>query len=276
MVALRSRGCAYPELAWEDDGESPLRRTRIDLLLVERGLAESRHKAQALVMAGEVLVDGQPATKAGRPVAADATIRLLRKRARFVGRGGEKLDAAMEHFGIDVRGLACLDVGASTGGFTDCLLQRGAARVHAVDVGTNQLHWSLRCDARVHVLERFNARYLTLADLGERVAFACCDVSFISAARIIDRLPLVVQPAAEAVVLAKPQFEVGRGEVGRGGVVRDRGKQLSAAASVCDALRRRGFRGVAWLESPLVGPAGNHEFLVHGTHRSGLSEGGVE
>ena len=255
-------------------GESALRRRRIDQLLVERGLAESRHKAQAMVLAGEVLIDEQPAGKPGRRVSVGSAVRLIRQQPRFVSRGGHKLDAAMEHFAIDVRGLACLDIGSSTGGFTDCLLQRGAARVHAVDVGTNQLHWRLRNDQRVHVLERFNARYLTWADLGEAVSFACCDVSFISAAKVVGRLPLVMRDAGEAVVLAKPQFEVGRGEVGKGGVVRERSKQLAAAAQVGSALRRSGFRGISWIESPLMGPAGNREFLVHGTLASRAGRGG--
>ena len=244
---------------------SGLRRIRIDQLIVERCLAASRQQAQALVMAGEVLVNEQKADKPGRLVARDAAIRLLRQRPRFVSRGGDKLAAALEHFGVDVTGTVCLDIGASTGGFTDCLLQHGASRVHAVDVGSNQLHWALRTDRRVRVRERCNARHLEQADIGERVSFACCDVSFISVTKILPRLRELLAPDSAAIVLAKPQFEVGKGEVGKGGIVRDREKHAAVVATVREAMLECGFSHVDWMESPLRGAAGNREFLLHGT-----------
>ena len=240
-------------------------RTRVDQLLVERGLVESRHRARAMVMAGEVLVDGQKADKPGRQVPPEAAVRLVRQRPRFVGRGGLKLEAALRHFGIDVRGSRCLDIGASTGGFTDCLLQRGALRVHAVDVGAGQLHWSVRSDERVVVRERLNARHLAPADIGEAADFAACDVSFISVTRIIPRLPPLLRAGGQVVVLAKPQFEVGRGEVGKGGVVRDPRQHEQVVARVRAALADSGFAEVDWIESPILGAAGNREFLLHGT-----------
>ncbi|MDE0620028.1 MAG: TlyA family RNA methyltransferase [Bryobacterales bacterium] len=253
-----------------------LRRIRVDQLIVERGLVASRQQAQAMVMAGEVLVNEQKADKPGRLIARDASIRLLQQQARFVSRGGEKLAAAMAHFEIDVAGAACLDIGASTGGFTDCLLQFGAARVHAVDVGTNQLHWALRNDGRVHVLEQCNARYLTQAHLGERVSFACCDVSFISVTKILPRLEDLLAPGSEAVVLAKPQFEVGKGEVGKGGVVRDHEMHMAVVESVRGAMLECGFDRVDWMDSPLLGASGNREFLLHGTTWRAPSTKGVE
>lgn len=244
---------------------SGLRRIRVDQLIVERGLVASRQQAQAMVIAGEVLVDEQKADKPSRLIAPDVSIRLLRQRPRFVSRGGEKLAAALSHFGVDVTGAVCLDIGASTGGFTDCLLQHGATRVHAIDVGTNQLHWDLRNDQRVHVLERCNARHLTEADLGERVSFACCDVSFISVTKILPRFKELLIPGSAAIVLAKPQFEVGKGEVGKGGIVRDHEKHMAVVASVRGAMLDSGFERVDWMESPLLGASGNREFLLHGT-----------
>ena len=200
---------------------------RLDALLVERGLAESRQKAQALVLAGQVLLDGQKADKPGRTVAVTAELEVLAG-LPFSSRAGQKLDAALEQFGISVDGLTCLDVGSSTGGFTDCLLQRGARKVHAVDVGKGQLDWKLRQDPRVVVHEGINARYLTAEEIGEPVDFACCDVSFISVTLILPALVPVLTREAEMVILVKPQFEVGREQVGPGGIVRD--AQLHAAA----------------------------------------------
>ncbi|MYK09099.1 MAG: TlyA family RNA methyltransferase [Acidobacteriia bacterium] len=253
-----------------------LRRIRVDQLIVERGLAASRQQAQAMVMAGEVLVNEQKAEKPRRLIPPDDSIQLLRQRPRFVSRGGEKLAAATAHFGIDVAGAVCLDIGASTGGFTDCLLQLGAARVHAVDVGTNQLHWALRSDERVHVLEQCNARYLTRAHLGEQASFACCDVSFISVTKILPRFEDVLAPGSEAIVLAKPQFEVGKGEVGKGGVVRDHEKHMAVIESVREAMLECGFDRVEWMESPLLGASGNREFLLHGTTWRAPSTKGVK
>ena len=218
-----------------------------------------------MVMAGEVLVDDQKADKPSRLIAPDASIRLLRQRPRFVSRGGEKLAAALSRFGVDVTGAVCIDIGASTGGFTDCLLRNGASRVHAIDVGTNQLHWDLRNDKRVHVLERCNARYLTHGHLGERVSFACCDVSFISVTKILPRFEDLLAPGSSAIVLAKPQFEVGKGEVGKGGIVRDHEKQMAVVKLVRETMLKCGFEGADWMESPLLGASGNREFLIHGT-----------
>ena len=241
---------------------------RIDQLLVDRELAESRAKAQALVMAGQVLADEQKIEKPGRRVSPDCELRLLGAPQKFVSRAGFKLEAALERFGIDVSGRICLDVGASTGGFTHCLLQRGAAKVYAVDVGTNQLHWSLRQDSRVEVRERTNARYLSKEAVPEPCAFACMDVSFISAALVLPAVVGVLTPDAEMVVLAKPQFEVGKGEVGKGGIVRDPELRRTAAEKVAAALAAAGFGKIATMESPLPGAEGNVEFLLHAADRN--------
>ena len=238
-------------------------RTRLDSLLVERGFVESREKAQAMILAGEVLADGQKVTKAGQKVPAAADIRLLGRKTRFVGRGGEKLDGAMKHFAINVRDNVCLDVGSSTGGFTDCLLQRGARKVYAVDVGTAQLHWNLRRDPRVVVCEKVNARYLTQETVPEKVGFVCCDVSFISVTLILPALIPLMTPAARMVVLAKPQFEVGKGEVGKGGIVRDPALHEKAINRVRSALTELGFHGLHTMESPILGAEGNKEFLIY-------------
>ena len=209
--------------------------------MVERGLVETRQKAQALIMAGEVLIDGQRAAKAGQMVSPDALIELTAK-PRFVGRGGIKLAAALETFGIDVAGSVCADFGSSTGGFTDCLLQAGAARVHAIDVGTGQLDWRLRSDPRVVVHEGVNARYLDPADLGEAVDLAVCDVSFISATLILPAMAKVLKPATRRIVtLVKPQFEVGKGQVGKGGIVRDPVQHAEACAKIRACAEALGF-----------------------------------
>lgn len=239
-------------------------RVRVDQLLVDRDLVESRQKAQALIMAGEVLINEQRVDKSGRQVPSDAAIRLLDQGTPFASRAGGKLDAAMDAFGVDVQGAVCLDIGASTGGFTDCLLQRGATRVFSVDVGAGQLHWRLRQDDRVVVVDKLNARYLELKDLGERVRFVSCDVSFISVTKILPRLPTVLHAGAEAILLAKPQFEVGKGEVGKGGVVRDPRKHREVVERIVKAMVSVGFDAVRSMESPVLGASGNQEFLVHG------------
>lgn len=215
-------------------------------------------------MAGEVLINEQRVDKSGRQVPSDAAIRLLGQGAPFASRAGGKLDAAMRAFAVDVQGAVCLDIGASTGGFTDCLLQRGAARVYAIDVGAGQLHWRLRQDDRVVVVDRLNARYLELKDLGERVRFVSCDVSFISVTKILPRLPAVLHAGAEAIVLAKPQFEVGKGEVGKAGVVRDPRKHREVVEKIVNAMVSIGFDAVRSMESPVLGASGNQEFLVYG------------
>jgi len=237
---------------------------RLDRLLVERGLAPTREKAQALIMAGAVLVDGRKAAKPGQPVDAEIRVEIVAQ-PPFVSRGGLKLEAAIARFGIQVAGRICLDIGASTGGFTDCLLQRGAARVHAVDVGTGQLDWKLRNDPRVVVHEKLNARYLRPEDLGQPIALAVCDVSFISATLIVPAVTPVLQPAGEMVILVKPQFEVGKGQVGKGGIVREPELHEAACRRVEDAVRQLGFE-TAIIESPILGAEGNHEFLLYAHH----------
>jgi 23S rRNA (cytidine1920-2'-O)/16S rRNA (cytidine1409-2'-O)-methyltransferase len=237
---------------------------RLDRLLVERGLAASREKAQALIMAGEVLVDGRKAVKPGQPVAVECRLEVL-ARPPFVGRGGLKLDAALDHFAILVTGRVCLDIGASTGGFTDCLLQRGAARVHAVDVGSGQLDWKIRSDPRVVVHEKLNARYLRGEDIGEPVGLAVYDVSFISVTLILPAAMPLLQPGGEMVILVKPQFEVGKGQVGKGGIVREPELHQAACRRVDDAMRQLGFK-TALMESPILGAEGNREFLLHAQH----------
>lgn len=237
---------------------------RLDRLVVERGLAESREKAQALIMAGEVLVEGQKAVKAGQTVANDARIEVTAKQ-RYVGRGGLKLEGALRHFNIDVEGITAADFGSSTGGFTDCLLQAGAVRVHAIDVGTNQLDWRLRADPRVAVHEGLNARYIELTDLGEPVDLAVCDVSFISATLMLPAMVRVLKPvpAGKFVVLVKPQFEVGRGQVGKGGIVRDPAQHEASCAKVRACAEDLGFE-TQMMESPITGAEGNKEFLLYG------------
>ncbi len=237
---------------------------RLDRLLVERGLAESREKAQALIMAGDVLVDGQKALKPGHSIDAASQIELAGK-PLYVSRGGGKLAAALDHFGIDVAGCVCLDVGSSTGGFTDCLLQRGAARVHAVDVGAGQLDWKLRNDPRVVVHEGINARYLRFDDIGEPAALATFDVSFISVTLILPPAVPILRSDGRMVILVKPQFEVGKGQVGKGGIVRQPELHQVACARVADAVRSLGFE-TSLMESPILGAEGNKEFLLYARH----------
>jgi len=239
-------------------------RQRLDELLVEKGLAESRAKARALILAGQVLVDGQKAGKAGQGVALESRLEIL-ERLPYVSRGGLKLEAALEEFGIQVEERVCLDIGASTGGFTDCLLQRGASRVYAVDVGSGQLDWKLRNDARVVVKEGLNARYLRFEDIGEQVDVAVCDVSFISVRLILPALTPLLKESGEMVILVKPQFEVGRGQVGKGGIVRDPELHRAACAQVEQAVQQLGFR-TRLMESPVRGAEGNREFLLHGRY----------
>jgi 23S rRNA (cytidine1920-2'-O)/16S rRNA (cytidine1409-2'-O)-methyltransferase len=245
-----------------------LTRIRIDKLLVERGLAQSRERAQALVLAGRVLVDEQKVEKSGAAVDERAVIRLLGKDIAYVSRGGLKLEHALTHWRIDVRGATCMDVGASTGGFTDCLLQHGAAFVLAVDTGYGQIDARLRVDRRVRLLEKTNARYLEAAQVPERIEFIAMDVSFISATLV---LPAVLRAAfagkagerQEAIILVKPQFEVGRGQVGKGGIVRDAEARQLAVDKVCHAAAEVGGTDIEITESPILGAEGNREFLLH-------------
>jgi 23S rRNA (cytidine1920-2'-O)/16S rRNA (cytidine1409-2'-O)-methyltransferase len=242
-----------------------MKRERIDKLLVERGLAQSRTKAQALVMAGVVLVDDQRVSKPSEMFTADALIRVKgtdNPASRYVGRGGLKMEAALREFKLDVRGLVCLDVGASTGGFTDCLLQHGARRVVAIDVGHNQLDWRLRTDARVEVREGVNARYLKPEDFAEKFEMAVMDVSFISATKVLPAVAGLLTPGAHLVTLIKPQFEVGRGEVGRGGIVSDPVKHERVIEEVNAAALALGLELRGLTESPVRGADGNLEFLA--------------
>jgi 23S rRNA (cytidine1920-2'-O)/16S rRNA (cytidine1409-2'-O)-methyltransferase len=241
-----------------------VRRQRVDVLLVERGLAESRTKAQALVMAGAVVVGEARVDKPGALVDPAAPIRLKEDAApqRYVSRGALKLERALEVFPIEPRGKVCADLGASTGGFTDLLLQRGAARVYAVDVGYGQLHPKLRGDPRVVVRERENARALTREQLGEPVDLVTGDLSFISLRLILPAVRDLLRAGGEAVLLVKPQFEVGKGEVGKGGVVRDDAKRRAALDGIIEAARGLEFEIVGETESPIEGPAGNREWLL--------------
>jgi len=239
-------------------------RQRLDLLIVERGLAASREKAQALILAGQVLVNGQKADKAGANVDTGARIEVLAQ-PRYVGRGGLKLEAALDHFGISAAGKICLDVGSSTGGFTDCLLQRGAARVYAIDAGTAQLDWKLRNDPRVIVHEQVNARYLSRDTVPEPIDFAVCDVSFISITMILPALTGLLAADAEMVILVKPQFELERQQVGKGGIIRDPALHLQACRRVEQAVQTLGFH-TQIIPSPVLGAEGNQEFLLHARH----------
>lgn len=237
----------------------PARKQRLDALLVERGLASGRDRARALVLAREVTVDGRLALRPAEPVAPDAAIEVKRG-PRFVSRGGDKLDHALERSGIVVDGLRCLDVGASTGGFTDCLLQRGAERVVAVDVAYGELASKVRDDERVEVVERTNAR--DLVPLDPPADLGVMDVSFISAATVLPALARSIRPGGDLLVLVKPQFEAGREQVGKGGVVRDPLVHASCIAKVALAAIEIGLRVRGVIRSPLLGPAGNREFFL--------------
>lgn len=244
------------------------RRFRLDKLLVESGLVTTRQRAQAFIMEGKVRVDGQPVGKAGVRVAADAKLALVGEDAPYVSRGGMKLEAALDYWKIEVAGKTFLDVGASTGGFTDCLLQRGAERVYAVDVGYGQLAWKLRQDARVVNLERVNIRSLEREQLGDEPDSAVIDVSFISLKKVIPRVVELMGSGGDIVALIKPQFEVGKGEVGKGGVVRDHRQHERVVGEVasCGAPLGLTLKGVR--ESPLLGPKGNREFFIFFTRRA--------
>ena len=239
---------------------------RLDTLLVERGIAASRERARALILAGSVRVNGQPASKAGTSVSIDAEVTVATADHPYVGRGGLKLAHALDAFGIEVPGRMALDIGASTGGFTDVLLQRGAAHVIALDVGHGQLDWKIRSDPRVDVLERVNARTLTAADLGPRRApfdIVTIDVSFISLRHILPVVPSLIRDTADVVTLVKPQFEAWRSEVGTGGIVRDVAVQARVVDEITAAAYALGLGRAGMTESPIAGMKGNREFLLH-------------
>jgi 23S rRNA (cytidine1920-2'-O)/16S rRNA (cytidine1409-2'-O)-methyltransferase len=237
-------------------------RLRLDQAVVQRGLCDSREQAKRLILAGHVLLGGQPSTKPGTMIPDDAVI-TVKELPKFVSRGGLKLEGALDHFGISVEGCVALDIGASTGGFTDCLLQRGAAKVHAFDVGTNQLVWKLRSDPRVFSRENFNVRHMVAADVGEPVDVIVADVSFISLTLVLPPAIEVLKPGGNAVVLVKPQFELSRDEVGKGGIVRDAAGHAKACARIETFVQSRPnlcWRGI--VESSIQGTDGNREFLA--------------
>jgi 23S rRNA (cytidine1920-2'-O)/16S rRNA (cytidine1409-2'-O)-methyltransferase len=243
---------------------------RLDKLIVERGLAPTRTRAQALILSGKVLVGEQKIEKAGTEVDTEATVRVLGGDLKYVSRGGLKLEKALEHWCIDVAGKVCLDVGTSTGGFTDCLLQHGAARVIAVDTGRGQIDFHLRQDARVRLLENTNARYLTAEQVGQSVDLIAMDVSFISATLVLPAVIGAAFPATDErrsrqiIVLVKPQFEAGRDHVGKGGIVRDPEVQAAAVERVRQSLIGLGCTETDVIESPILGGQGNREFLLRG------------
>jgi 23S rRNA (cytidine1920-2'-O)/16S rRNA (cytidine1409-2'-O)-methyltransferase len=243
---------------------------RIDVLLVARGLAPSRERAQALLLAGNVRVNGAPVTKAGTRVAADARIEIAGESNPYVSRGGLKLAGALDDFSVSPQGKICLDVGSSTGGFTDCLLQRRAAKVYAVDVSIDQLDWKLRQDSRVVPLER-NARYLLTEDIAERPALIVVDVSFISVAKVLPALVPVAAPGADLLILIKPQFELEKRDVGKGGIVRDASLHQKAVDGVVAAARSHGLEILGVKPSHVAGAEGNQEFFLH-ARRSAASQ----
>ena len=237
---------------------------RLDVLLVERGLAESREKARALIMAGEVWVEGQRVDKAGKVFPPDVEIEVRGQACPYVSRGGLKLEGALDSFGVDVEGKVVADLGASTGGFTHCLLTRGARKVYAIDVGYGQLHWRLRQDPRVVVMERVNVRYLEPGALAEKVDLVVADLSFISLTLVLPGVKGILKEGGEALLLVKPQFEVGREKVGKGGVVRDEALRREALEKVKSRAQELGFRVLGEMDSPVPGAKkGNVELFLY-------------
>ncbi len=240
-----------------------MKKIRLDKLIVDRGLVQSRERARALILAGKVVVGDHAVDKAGAQVAEDVEVRLKGEDIPYVSRGGLKLEKGLSHFGVEARNLVAIDVGASTGGFTDCLLQRGAAKVYAVDVGYGQLAWSLREDPRVVNLERVNIRELTVERLAERPSLAVIDASFISLDKVLPPTLALLAAEAEVVALIKPQFEVGKGEVGKGGVVRDADQHAAVVERIRALAETLGCAVLGVTDSPILGPKGNREFLIH-------------
>ncbi len=248
-------------------------KVRADKLLVERGIAASRERAQALILAGKVLANEQKIEKSGATIDSEASLRLLGEDLKYVSRGGLKLERALDHWHIEVANKVCLDVGASTGGFTDCLLQRGAVRVIAVDTGHGQIDFRLRQNARVHLLEKTNARYLTRGQLGEFVDMIVMDVSFISATLVLPAVIAAAFPETEnarqgrqLIILVKPQFESAREQVGKGGIVRDQAVQLAAVERVRQSVITLGGKQTDVIDSPILGAEGNREFLLRAVY----------
>ena len=236
---------------------------RLDVAMVEQGLAESRQKAQAIIMAGQVYVNGQKVDKAGAPVTEDAAIEVRGKTLRYVSRGGLKLEKAMQLWPITLKGFICADIGASTGGFTDCMLQNGAKKVYAVDVGNGQLAWKLRQDERVVCMEKTNIRYVTREQIAEPIEFSSIDVAFISLTKVLEPVKALLTPDGEVVALIKPQFEAGREQVGKKGVVRDKAVHLEVVERILAYASGIGFQILNLEFSPIKGPEGNIEYLVH-------------
>jgi 23S rRNA (cytidine1920-2'-O)/16S rRNA (cytidine1409-2'-O)-methyltransferase len=239
------------------------KRERLDKLLLERGLVSSREQGHGMILAGAVLVDDRPVTKAGSLIDEGAAIRFRAKPSPYASRGGIKLEKALEQFQIDVSGKTVIDVGASSGGFTDCLLAHGAREIFAIDVGYGQLDWKLRNDPRVRVFEKTNIRYLEVSALPRRADLATVDVSFISLKLVLPAVIRLLVSAGEIIALIKPQFEVGKGKVGKGGVVRAPAEHLRVIEAIEEAAAALGFQARGIVESPLVGPKGNKEFLIH-------------
>jgi 23S rRNA (cytidine1920-2'-O)/16S rRNA (cytidine1409-2'-O)-methyltransferase len=235
---------------------------RLDRILIERGLASSRERARALIMEGKVLVDNRPATKAGEMVSAEAGIGLRGGDIPYVSRGGLKLEAALDHFGIGLEGMTVMDVGSSTGGFTDCMLKRGAEKAYCIDVGYGQLAWSLRNDPRVVLFERTNIRHLEKQEIPDPVDFTTIDLSFISLTKVFAKVAEFLKHRALILALVKPQFEVGKGEVGKGGIVRDEEKRMTAVNSVRDFAEALGLETIGVFQSPVPGQKGNREYFL--------------
>lgn len=270
-LALSWYRCLLLRCPFGDCDTHPTLKLRLDKLVVDSGLAASRERAQALIIAGKVLVNDQKLDKAGAQVGADSEIRLLGDDLKYVSRGGVKLERALEHWHVEVKGKVGIDVGASTGGFTDCLLQHGASRVIAVDTGYGQMDFRLRQDPRVRLLEKTNARYLTREAIGEMADLIVIDVAFISATLVLPSVVNAVFPQSQSersgrqvIVLVKPQFEAGREFVGKGGIVRDESAQLAAVEKVKKALQDLGCSSLQVIESPILGAEGNREFLLRG------------
>lgn len=245
---------------------------RLDVLLVEQGLADSREKAKAIIMSGIVYVDNNKEDKAGTTFEETAKIEVRGSTLKYVSRGGLKLEKAMDHFGVTLEGKVAMDVGASTGGFTDCMLQNGAVKVYSVDVGHGQLAWKLRNDERVVCMEKTNIRYVTPEDIADRIEFASIDVSFISLTKVLPAVKELLTPKGEIVCLIKPQFEAGREKVGKKGVVREQSTHIEVVEMIVDYARSIGFRTLHLSYSPIKGPEGNIEYLLHLSMDSSLED----